>query len=75
MRGFAKKILPALQELQREMPPHGGKTRLGNDLRKLVNLAVMYANGVPARGDPVQDVEFRYSVDSCRIESPMEEAK
>ena len=75
MRGFAKKILPELQSLYNAMPSHGSKTRLGNDLRKLLNLAVMYANGLPARGDPVQDVEFRYSVDSARIESEMEEAK
>ena len=70
---FAKKILPALQELQREMPPHGGETRLGKDLRKLLNLAVMYANGVPARADPVRDVEFRYSSYQARVDSEMEE--
>ena len=75
MRGFAKSILPELQAMYMRMPSHGVKTRLGNDLRKLINLAVMYSNGLPARGDPVRDVQYRYSVDSARIDSEMEEAK
>lgn len=75
MRDFAKNILPELQAMYMRMPSHGMKTRLGNDLRKLINLAVMYSNGLPARGDPITDVEFRYGVDWTRIESEMEEAK
>ena len=75
MRGFAKKILPELQAMYMRMPSHGIKTRLGNDLRKLINLAVMYSNGLPARGDPVRDVQLRTGIYDTRIESEMEEAK
>ena len=75
MRGFAKNILPELQAMYMRMPSHGSTTRLGNDLRKLINLVVMYSNGLPARGDPVRDVEFRYSTYSARVDSEMEEER
>ena len=78
MRAWALKHWPAIKEAIYDLSWGEGDKKILSALTLINNRCVTILdrhNTEPSKGDSVRDVGFRYGVDSCRIESEMEEAK
>lgn len=74
-REVIAKYRPWITKLHNELKNGRHDTKLEKRVRSVLNRMVMMDWEYVSKGDPVQDVEFRYGVDSARIDSEMEEAK
>lgn len=74
-RELIAKYRPWIVKFHNELKTGRHDTKLEKKVRAVINRMVMLDWEHFSKGDPVRDVEFRYGVDSVRIDSEMEESE